>query len=231
MLGGWLSRGLALAPSRCGVCGAWPDEPVCGECTDRFAAPRSRCLRCALPVPGGVEVCGACIIEPPPLDACHAAVDYAYPWSELVTRYKFGGEPGLASALAKLAQRPDLADAVARADLLLPMPLSRERLAERGFNQALQLARTLAAPKVRADWLLRLRHTAPQTALGRPQREANVRGAFALDPLRAPQVRGKAVLLVDDVMTSGASLHAAARAVRGGGAVRVSALVIARTPP
>jgi ComF family protein len=168
--------------------------------------------------------------EPPPLDACFAAVSYAYPWSALVARFKFSGEPGWARALAELMGRaPGVQEELAGADLLLPVPLAPRRLAERGFNQALLLARELDRDKTEAQLLLRLRETGSQTALGRPARKANVGGAFGIEPLRAQELRGVSVLLVDDVMTSGASLHAAAQAVRQAGATRVAAAVLART--
>ena len=226
----WLQRLATAAPSRCAVCGAWPARALCESCVARFAQPRPRCLRCALPVPEGVTVCGACIRAAPPLDACFAAVSYAYPWSGLVARFKFQGEPGWAAGLAQLMQGvPGVTEEVAAADVVLPMPLATRRLAERGFNQAMQLSRQLAPAKTEPRLLLRLRDTATQAALDRQARAANVRGAFGIEPLRHAELRGKAALLVDDVMTSGASLHAAAQAVRAAGAARVSAVVLART--
>ena len=230
MLGGWLQGFSAAVPSRCNVCARWPAEPVCDACVARFARPQRRCLRCALPVPDGVSECGACLREPPPLDACHAAVSYSYPWSALVTQYKFHGQPGWAGVFARLLQRAaGVPQAVARADCVLPMPLAPERLAQRGFNQALELARRIAPAKHDAALLLRLRDTPPQAALGRRERLANVRAAFGVEPLRASVLQGKHVVLVDDVMTSGASLFAAAQALRAAGAAHVSAVVIART--
>lgn len=175
-------------------------------------------------------MCGACVREPPPLDACHAAVSYAYPWSTLLARFKFSGEPGWARVLAERMQAAQgVREEIARADWVLPLPLAPRRLAERGFNQALLFARELAPAKVDAGLLLRLRETGSQTALNRKERRANVRDAFGIEPLRAGALRGKAVLLVDDVMTSGASLHAAAEVVRHAGAHRVAAVVLART--
>jgi predicted amidophosphoribosyltransferase len=113
--------------------------------------------------------------------------------------------------------------------MVLPMPLDAARLAERGFNQALELARRIAPARADARLLLRLRATTPQVRLAQAERHANVRGAFGVEPLRFAELRGKKVLLVDDVMTSGASLHAAAGALRAAGAEQVSAAVFART--
>jgi ComF family protein len=219
-----------MPPSRCAVCGAWPAQPVCAACVRRFARPRPRCGRCALPVPEGVAECGACLRQGPPLDACFAAVPYAYPWSGLVARFKFQADPGWAASLGALMRAvPGVSRETGAADLLLPMPLAPARLAQRGFNQALQLARQLAGRRVDARLLLRLRETASQATLDRSERQANVRGAFGVEPLRQPELRGRSVVLVDDVMTSGASLHAAAAALRQAGACRVSAVVLART--
>lgn len=196
----------------------------------RFAQPQARCRRCALPVPPGVTQCGRCLGAPPPLDACHAAVTYEFPWSALIVQYKFNGQAGWARSFATLMRSaPWVEPALDEAELVLPMPLSRERLAERGFNQALQLARALAPEKTEASLLLRVRHTAAQTTLDRKDRLANVKGAFAVDPVSRPKVRGRRIVLVDDVMTSGASLFTAAEALRQAGAARITALVMART--
>lgn len=216
-------------PSQCAVCHAWPAQPVCEHCVERFAQPRPRCRTCALPLDTGTDRCGNCLRDPPPLDACVAAVSYDYPWSALVLDFKFHAQPGWADTLATLMRSTPWAEpALDAADMVLPMPLSPGRLRERGFNQALELARRLAPGKTDPSLLLRVRDTVPQTALDRSARQANVRHAFALEPLRAEALRGRQVLLVDDVMTSGASLHAAARVLRQGGAAGVCALVLAR---
>jgi ComF family protein len=167
--------------------------------------------------------------RPPPLDRCHAAVSYGYPWAGLLTHYKFGDEPGWALALAALVDRdPAVRATLAAADAVLPLPLSNQRLAERGFNQAAQLARALAPGKVRTDLLLRLRETAPQTALGRKQRAANVQGAFGVEPLGMAEVAGRQLVLVDDVMTSGATTEACVGALKRAGAERVVIACFAR---
>lgn len=164
------------------------------------------------------------------MDACYAAVAYVYPWSDLIGRFKFGAEPGWARALAeRMAAIPGVREELQRAELVLPMPLAPRRLAERGFNQALLLARALAPGKTEARLLLRLRETGSQTALDRKARQANVRDAFAVEPLRSRELHGASAVLVDDVMTSGASLRAAAKALRAAGARRVAAVVLART--
>ena len=230
MLGELIDGAAAAVPGQCEICRAWPARMVCDGCALQFAQPRARCRRCALAVPQGVAECGHCLRTPPPLDTCHAAVSYGYPWSGLITRYKFHGQPGWAQAFALLMRSaPWVEPALEQAELVLPMPLAPARLAERGFNQALELARRLAPGRTDAGLLLRVRETVPQVALEREARLANVSGAFALEPLRAAAVRGRRLLLVDDVMTSGASLYAAATALRSAGAQSVGAVVFART--
>ncbi|TFZ01101.1 ComF family protein [Ramlibacter rhizophilus] len=225
-LGSLLSR----LPSRCAVCGGWPHGPVCESCHRRFARPTPRCEGCALVVPAGVARCGTCLLQPPALDACHAALGYAYPWSGLIARFKFQEQPGWAATLAALMRRdPRIGMAVDEADLLVPMPLSPRRLAQRGFNQAAELARRLAAGKLRADLLRRVREAPPQAQLDRQARLRNVAHAFAVDPLRLRELAGRRLVLVDDVMTSGASLQAAACALRRAGAARIVGVVLART--
>jgi ComF family protein len=241
-----LSRLTALArtplPSQCAVCRSWPSAPLCAACLLRFAAPRARCPQCALAW-SATEVapsCPHCQGQALPLQACFAAVDYAYPWADLLTRYKFQRQSGYSALLSDLLLRsPGVRECLASLspqDCLLPMPLSAERLRERGFNQAWELTKTLhahsgcqATPSPRL--LLRLRHTQAQSGLPRQARLANVRGAFLVEPLAAASVRGRQVVLVDDVMTSGASLRAAALALLEAGASAVKALVVARTPP
>ena len=184
--------------------------------------------------------CGACLRQPPPLDAALAALPYAYPWSTLITRYKFGEQHGWAGFFAGLMLAAPGAKAplegLQAGDWLLPLPLSAQRLQSRGFNQAWELARALGRQSgtcARADarLLLRVKDTPPQSRLARAARLANVRGAFQVDPLRADSLHGRRVLLVDDVMTSGASLFAAAQALREAGAAHITALVLARTAP
>lgn len=226
----WLGALARMGPSQCAVCRAWPARTLCDACVARFAQPVPRCRTCALRVPPGVDQCGECVRHAPALDACLAACDYAWPWTDCIARFKFQGEPGWALPLAALMRAAPGAQAMlATSDLLLPMPLFAQRLRERGFNQALVLARQLAGVPCDAYLLLRVRDTPPQTGLNRAQRLHNLRGAFALEPLRASAVQGRRVLLVDDVMTTGASLTAAAQVLRHAGAAHIGALVLART--
>ncbi|PUE09222.1 phosphoribosyltransferase [Limnohabitans sp. T6-5] len=220
---GWL-------PSRCAVCRSWPHAPLCDLCISRFAPPVQRCSTCALPLPALTAQCGSCIKSPPPLDSCLTATAYAWPWIELIAKLKFQQQAGWAGPLATLMlSAPGVEDALDATDWVLPIPLSPQRLAERGYNQALLLADKLSPPKTDARLLLRTRHTPAQRTLPRAERLSNLQGAFAVEPLRAQEIRGKRVVLVDDVMTSGASLHTAAQVLRQAGASHISAIVLART--
>jgi ComF family protein len=219
----------AKLPSQCAVCHAWPAQPVCEACVVRFAQPLPRCRTCALPVVGAIDQCGACVRSPPPLDACVAAVAYEYPWSRLIVEFKFGARPGWAASFATLLRSaPWVEPALERADLILAMPLSTQRLRERGFNQALELAHQLAPGKKGQGLLLRVKDTPPQSALKRADRLRNVRHAFAVEPLRVGELAGAKVVLVDDVMTSGASIYAAADTLRSAGVAHITGIVLAR---
>ncbi|MCZ2498062.1 ComF family protein [Xylophilus sp. Kf1] len=226
----WIA-GLPGPSAVCVVCSAWPARTFCDACVQRFAQPVHRCRTCALPVAAGVARCGACLTRPPPLDTCLAAVAYGFPWDAGIAALKFQGQAGMARALALLLRSAPWVEPLLEAtDIVLPLPLSTQRLRERGFNQAALLARQLAPGRVDTDSLLRIRHTPALSGMDRKTRLAQVRGAFAVEPARAALLAGRRVLLVDDVMTSGATLHEAARTVRRAGAGTVAALVVARTP-
>lgn len=217
-------------PSQCAVCHAWPAHSICEACIGAFAQPIARCTTCALPITPGVRQCGACIVHAPPWDVCLAALPYAYPWSDLVADFKFRQRPGWAASFASLLRAaPWVEPALEAADLLLPLPLSAQRLRERGYNQADVLARALEPAKVAHGVLLRVQDTPPQRTLARSERLRMVKNAFAVDPLKISRIAGKRLVLLDDVMTSGASLHAAARVLRRAGATHITALVLART--
>ena len=232
---------LLQLPARCEVCRSWPARALCEACVSRFAQPRPRCRLCALPletawaaqdaVQAPAEVCADCRLHPPPWQACLCAVDYAYPWSGVLARFKFAMDAGWAASLAQLMRSaPWIEPAIEAADVVVPMPLSAERLRERGFNQALLLARALAGPKVQAQVLLRIRHTQQQSALPLKDRLHNVTQAFAVEPAKRAQLQGQRVVLIDDVMTSGASLRAAAQPLLQAGIAHLSCIVLARTP-
>ena len=128
-----------------------------------------------------------------------------------------------------LRSTPWVEPALDAADTVLPMPLSKERLRTRGFNQAYVLAQALSQSKADPALLLRIKNTPPQSSLTRAERLSSVKDAFAIEPLRLSELKGARVILVDDVMTSGASLFAAAQTLKTAGAAHITAIVLART--
>ena len=165
------------------------------------------------------------------LNACWAAMSYTWPWVALIGQFKFQSHPGWARQFALLMHStPYVADAIDQAHVLIPIPLSFQRLSERGFNQSLVLSQQLSREKTQISSLLRMRNTLAQSSLPRNERLTNLKGVFAVAPFMAAQLRGKRILLIDDVMTSGATLNAAAQVLKQAGAAHVSALVFARTP-
>lgn len=223
-------------PNHCAACHAstrGAAARVCDDCLQRFAPELPRCQRCALQVPAGVAVCGACLRGPPPWTFAVAACDYRYPWDGLLTSLKFHEALDLAPSLARRLTQALRARPTPPVDALLPVPLATARLRERGYNQAALLATQLARRlhlRVEPRWLLRLTDTPQQTALARERRAANVRGAFAVEPLALPALRDRHVALVDDVMTTGATAGEITRVLLAGGAASVQVWVVARTP-
>jgi ComF family protein len=219
-------------PSLCAVCRGWGSQRVCAACVECFSQAVPRCLRCALRLPAGATVCGACLIDPPPYSQTLASVDYDHPWDGLVTHFKFHAALDLVPALATRMLATLVCSGNATPQLLLPIPLSTARLRERGYNQSWELAKWLARRlPCPADpaLLLRVRETPHQLALPPERRAANVQAAFAVEPLRRAELRGRSVTLVDDVMTTGATVAEAARTLLQAGAAEVSVWVVART--
>ena len=226
--------GALRLPRPCVLCGQWGRQGLCGECEQRFlGASPPRCPRCALPGATATP-CGACLGEPPPFARCITLADYGFPWDRLIGRFKFQQQPELAALLA-----PALLAAVQRqataplAEVVLPVPLSSQRLAERGYNQAWELARRIAAGlglPAEAGWLLRLRDTPHQVGLSRAARARNLRDAMWVTPEGIRGLAGRHVALVDDVLTTGVTAAAAGQALLAAGAASVQVWVLARTP-
>jgi ComF family protein len=224
---------LAL-PQRCELCVAPSGgELICADCEASLARIDTPCPVCALPSPRG-EVCGACIVRPPPFVATVAALVYTFPTDRLLQRIKYGGRIALAqwagttlasAVRASLARR----DRRERPRRIVPLPLAASRQRERGFNQAreigVEVARETGLPL--AFPLVRIGAGPPQASLPWAQRHGNVRGAFAVRGV----VRGERIALVDDVMTTGATLAEASRALVAAGAQAVECWVVARTLP
>ena len=214
-------------PSICHICEAWPSAALCDACVQQFGQPIARCHTCALPATA--SRCFPCYYEPPPLDQCLTAVTYGHPWSDCIAKFKFHGDVGLARQLAQLMRNaPWVEPALELADSVIAMPMSASRLRERGFNQAYELAKHLAPQKADAKSLLRLEHAAHQVGATRAERLAQARNTFWIAPNRIPSLQGQRVVLLDDVMTTGATMFEAARTLRKAGVAHITGLVFAR---
>lgn len=220
-----LTHGRRLLPQSCLLCGADDAHgPFCEPCRMELPwLPRNRCRVCALPLKSG-SVCGSCLDRPPRFDAVEAAFAYRFPVDALIPALKYGGRLALARALGE-----QLARTVTReVDAIVPMPLAPARLAERGFNQALEIARvvaTVTGMPVLREACRKVANTPPQASLPWGERVKNVRRAFVCDASFA----GARIAVVDDVLTTGATLNELARVLRRAGAVEVVGWVVART--
>lgn len=221
--------GRLLPAQPCFLCGAPTHDGLCCSAC-RADLPQQAtpcCTACALPLPAH-GVCGRCLRTPPAFAHTVAAFRYAFPLDRMIRALKFDECLILADFLADaLAARVD-----ENPDFLLPLPLHPARLRARGFNQsqllAARLSRTLHIPLL-AHAATRVRDTLPQSSLPWRKRGRNMQRAFAL--AAGTDVRGMHVTIVDDVMTTGASVEALARLLKQAGAKRVSAWVVARTCP
>lgn len=240
-LGRWL--GASVLPAQCALCGCGCAEVLCPPCRAQYLGQvRPRCRQCANPLAGtapadmhAAQLCGRCLRKRPAYDATVTAFDYAPPVDRLLLQLKFGARLPLAPLFAQLLdvaikQQSDW-DAP---QLLCPVPLGPARLASRGFNQALEIARPLARllnVRLQPRLALRVRETRAQSGVAPRERRANLAHAFAIAPQHAPLLPGCHVGIVDDVMSSGHTVNALAAACKRAGAAKVSILVAARTPP
>lgn len=230
---GWAARALRLLlPPRCLLCGAAGADgrDLCAGCAADLAPNVLPCPRCALPLPAPAPLCGECLVRAPPFERAWAPFVYGHPLDLLEMRFKFEADLAAGCVLSWLMAGRAPFDAPERPDLLIPVPLHAARLRERGYNQALELARPLArafAIPLRDDVLLRTRATPPQTGLDAKTRRRNLRGAFAVVPAA---VLPDHVALADDVMTTGATLRECARVLRRAGVARVDVWALARAP-
>jgi ComF family protein len=221
-------------PPRCPGCGAVTDEPhrFCLTCwTALTFLGEPCCARCALPFDygeGAEVICGRCLAEPPAYDRLRAAVAYGDMARAVALKLKYGGRPGVAETMARFMERhlDPSADPV-----LAPVPLHRWRIWRRGYNQAALIAGALARRaglEARLDLIERVKATPVLRGMSPRERKHAVRAAFRVNPKRKAALKGKAVILVDDVYTSGATANACARILRRAGAARVDVLCWAR---
>ena len=210
----------------CLLCGTSGPYIWCAACDAALPYLRTPyCPQCALPTLNGT-VCGHCLTDAPHFQRTIAVFSYAFPLNKLIQALKFGERLELVNNFAdKLAQRVAI-----RPDCIIAMPLHPTRLRERGFNQSLELARRIAQKidiPILPNACMRVRDTPPQSMLSRQARNKNMQHAFTC----SQDLTGQHVAIVDDVMTSGASLNEVARTLKIAGAREVSAWVVARTLP
>ena len=232
----WSAAAIArrALPQHCELCVAPAgDELLCAACAASLPRIAAACPVCALPSTRG-EVCGGCLTRPPPFAATVAPFVYAFPTDRLLQRIKYGGRIALvewAGAALAAAVRVSLGGRTGgeRPEYIVALPLAAKRQRERGFNQAREISVHVAGGTglPLADPLVRVSAGPPQATLPWAERRRNVRGAFAAQS----NVRGARIALVDDVMTTGATLAEAARALVEAGAERVECWVVARTLP
>ncbi|SDG75359.1 ComF family protein [Paraburkholderia phenazinium] len=234
----WPRLAQAALPNLCTLCGNLSQSALCRGCDEAYAnETRLRCTVCAVPLsssrPGkraGYR-CADCVATPPPFDATLALADYRAPLDTLAVGLKFRARLRLADEFAQRLARlaDDMLDTSEWPDVMAPVPLAAKRLVERGYNQAWQIARPLArALRVKSDatLLARVIETAPQSRLDLDARRQNVGQAFSV----TGPVHGLHVAVVDDVMTTGATLEALAHTLKAAGARRVTNFVALRTP-
>ncbi|MDR5778307.1 ComF family protein [Caballeronia sp. LZ065] len=229
----------AALPGQCALCGNLSQSLLCPGCdAQAWNEPRVRCATCALPLTGfqlcrsGDDArghCGACLEKPPAFNDTLALADYRAPLDTLAVGLKFRGQLAAASAFARHLHAAFEDSRLPRPDVIVAVPLSRKRLIERGYNQAWAIARPLGrlmGARSDAALVVRNRHTPAQSRLDQDTRRRNVADAFSI----TQALRGVHVGVVDDVMTSGATLDALAHTLKQAGARRVTNFVALRTP-
>lgn len=223
-------QSLLFTPT-CRLCRApgLPGLELCPSCRAELPWIKHSCNRCALPLPldAGITLCFDCINKQPSLDSCSALFAYRAPVDGWIQDLKFAQDLATARLLGSLLASRITPDDRERPALVLPVPLHRKRLAERGYNQALEIARSLTEKDYQLDPCCCQRHraTSAQSNLPASVRKQNVHNAFSVSRLPV----GAHVLLIDDVMTTGATLNELARTLKRAGAESVEARVIART--
>lgn len=219
-----------LYPAHCLLCGAanGSERPLCEGCLADLGINHNTCPGCAIPLPEGVTgLCGACQRRHPPFDGAIAPFLYQPPLDRLLLDLKFNNRLQHAQLLGDLMAERLLKDSDDLPGLLIPVPLHRSRIRQRGYNQALELARSLGGRleiAVDSRSCLRVRETASQSQLSARERSRNIRNAFQMEkPIQAAHVA-----IIDDVMTTGSTVAELARVLKRSGVERVEVWVCAR---
>lgn len=228
---------LSLLPNYCALCKMQSAISICAACqTDFMRDDCLRCLQCALPLTTPHDqLCGACLKDPPSFDTSLVCSHYAAPLDGLVLGLKFAAKLNYAGIIAQqlaLVIQREWANSAKPPALLLPVPLSKQRLISRGFNQAVEIARPLSRQldiPMQTNLLWRTKETLQQSSLHPDERHKNIQGAFTVNPAWRTSIEGQHIAVIDDVMTTGTTLNEVAKVLKRYGAARVSNLVFART--
>jgi ComF family protein len=223
-------------PPGCTVCGvrlaADEQESFCPGCRPGIRPlVRPLCRICGIEVGGAAAespLCGECLRSPPPYSIARSVVRYEWEVQQLVHKLKYNSDLSVLPGISQLIGRYDMVE-FADVDCIVVVPLHLLRLRRRGLNQAAVLAGLFFADRrhlIKADWLVRIRNTVPQTELGRTARRKNLRGAF--QTRAASNFQGATVCLIDDVLTTGTTVRECSRVILQEGAVKVKVLTLAR---
>jgi ComF family protein len=228
----------AIFKQKCLLCNAKTDAPglnhssaglgtnihaVCRACLNELPwHPKTSCPQCGLMSDGGL--CGRCISAPPDFDATYSVFLYDFPIDAMMLRYKYGEMLMICAFFGQMLSEKVTANSI---DLIIPMPMHPARIKERGFNQALEIAKVFGKEKLDYRSAIRQKLTPPQASLPLKDRVKNIKGAFKIET----DLTGKRIAIVDDVMTTGASLNELAKTLKKAGASHVECWVIARTLP
>lgn len=222
-----------LFKQKCLLCDAQSDalrgniHAVCRACLNDLPwHPKTSCPQCGLT--SSDQLCGSCISSPPDFDATHSVFLYDFPIDSMMQRYKYGNMLSLYAFFGQmLSEKVD----IGAVDLIIPMPMHPARIKERGFNQALEIAKVFGKEKLDYKSAIRQKLTPPQASLPLKERVKNIKGVFSVYGGKLNQIQGKRIAIVDDVMTTGASLNELAKTLKKAGASHVECWVIARTLP
>jgi ComF family protein len=219
----------ALFKQKCILCDAKIDalqpsnHAACRACLNDLPwHPKNACPQCGLSSSG--QLCGSCISSPPDFDVTHSVFLYDFPIDAMMQRYKYGNMLSLCAFFGQMLSEKVNLESI---DLIIPMPMHPTRLKERGFNQALEIAKVFGKEKLDYKSAERQKLTPPQASLPLKERVKNIKGAFKVNG----HLAGKRIAIVDDVMTTGASLNELAKTLKKAGASHVECWVVARTLP